>query len=225
MLKVPSKFVIFGHARSGSSTLKTIFAEQDVKIIGEPFNHDVIEYYSNKLKNNKAEDVLDELMDNYDAFKHLCHQANIACNKLILNKYKTIFIYRKDLFKAAISSQLALKTGVWSVEDVGYRDNYHNVESLDVNGIRNTFLEFKNHINMYKKFANQAFFVTYEDLYESEHKLEIVNKIFKYVNVKIKNKESIDNLLSKNHKLNKQEWCDVFKNWDEIQALKEELNA
>lgn len=45
------KFIIFGHARSGTSTLKQIFESQNINISGEPFNKIVVIIFYHIMKN------------------------------------------------------------------------------------------------------------------------------------------------------------------------------
>lgn len=148
------------------------------------------------------EKTVQKIMGKYDALKHLMHQQNEFNNLYLIEKYKTIFIYRKNIFEAAISSRLAIKTNVWDASDVNYNKNYHKINNINVDDIKETMQEFYDSVMFYKNKAKRVFFVSYEDLYLNEkNKIDIIKNIFDFVGYKIKNFDTIKILLSPNKKI------------------------
>ncbi len=214
------KFIIFGHARSGTSTLKQIFESQNINISGEPFNKNCSDNFLSHYEELGFEKTVQKIMGKHDALKHLMHQQNEVNNLYLIEKYKTIFIYRKNIFEAAISSRLAIKTNVWDASDVNYNKNYHKINNINVDDIKETMQEFYDSVMFYKNKVKRVFFVSYEDLYLNEkNKIDIIKNIFDFVGYKIKNFDTIKILLSPNKKLNENNWYNLLSNWKDIESL------
>lgn len=223
MLKIDKyNFVIFGHARSGTSRLANIFKRNGVSLLGEPFNINCItDIYKKQLKSIPFENVLDNIANDYVGFKHLLYDLNKDMNDIILNRFKTIFLYRDNLLNASISYQLAIKTKVWSKETS--TENYlNNPVYLNPKDIKKTIAEISESLNYYKKNSKNCMFISYEKLYESNDnaKREIIESIFNYVSAKIKDWEVTLNLLSDKYKLNKLPWSETIRNWEELRNIK-----
>lgn len=220
MLKF-NKFIIFGHARSGTSILKSLFESQGVKIINEPFNKDVqnnvLEYFACK----GFDLTIKKLMNSYDAFKHLMHQQNQENNIKLISKYKTIFVYRKNILDAAISSQIAQITNVWKASDVSFRSDYHTINFLDYNLVKETCEEFSYGISLYQKFLKKTITICYEDFFQDLNKQKnLIKDLFSFTNTNVKNQLIINDLLSQKYKLNKNNWENTLINWNEIKQLR-----
>lgn len=219
MLKF-NKFIIFGHARSGTSIMKLLFESQGVKILGEPFNKDVQNNFVDYFACNGFDLTIKKLMNNYDACKHLMHQQNQENNIKLISKYKTVFIYRKNILDAAISSQIAQKTNVWAASDVSFKSDYHTIDFLDFNLVKQTCEEYSSGISLYQKFLNKSITICYEDFFQDLNKQKfLIKELFSFTNINAKNELIINDLLSEKHKLNKNSWANTLINWNEIKQL------
>ncbi len=214
------KFIIFGHARSGTSTLKQIFESQNINILGEPFNKHCSDNFLSYNSDLDFKKIVQKIMGKYDAFKHLMHQQSKINNLYLIEKYKTIFIYRKNIFEAAMSARLAIKTNVWDASDVNYNKYYHKINDINVDDVKATMQEFYDSVIYYKNKVKRVFFVCYEDLYlDEKNQINIIQNIFDFTGYKIKNFDPIKNLLSPNKKLNENNWYNLLSNWKNLENL------
>lgn len=124
-----NQFIIFAHARSGSTTLLRILnlCEGIHCPMDEPFHRRYIgslidslclNYYPEMEKKMRLKFVnaaLSFLFSRYNGYKHLWCQLTPSDNKAMLRKknLKVIFLYRKNAFDAVVSNHIAAQTGVW----------------------------------------------------------------------------------------------------------------
>ena len=109
---------------------------------------------------------------------------------------------------------------MWDASDVNYNKNYHTINNINVDDIKETMQELYESVMFYKNKAKRVFFVSYEDLYLNEkNKIDIIKNIFDFVGYKIKNFDTIKILLSPNKKLNENNWYNLLSNWKDIESL------
>jgi len=212
------KFVIFGHARSGSTSLARVLGESsDVKMAIEPFHPKYSQWnpkernYSEFIKDVKTMDfALNEVFSKYSSVKVLDYQLPKKLYFRMIDRadLKIIFLRRKNLVDAAISTAVAERTGEWHER----KDKivYENLKPLDVEEIRkwvdyvgglsDTYLSYlkKNKKGGYVQ-------VFYEELYLEglERTERELGKICKFLGVEIPPDSVIDKyMLPKNSKIN-----------------------
>jgi len=221
MLFPKENFIILGHARSGSSTLKQIIESQNISVFGEPFNSEVTQKYLNLLKLYNINFVIKDIFNEYCGIKHLVHQLNVEKNSWLIGKYPIVFLKRKNLLQAATSSVLALQTRIWSVDNlvrIGGREAYYaNLPALDIELIKKRLKEFKKDIDFCQNLLKKHHNVWYEDLYSDNWK-EIISDIFKFIKLPVNNWNSIESLV-KNNKLNDIKAYNNILNIEEIKLL------
>lgn len=149
-LKHINPFVIFAHARSGSSALYEIMCWNKRPILFEPFNtehyqyknlienyqhenlikyhqyENIIEYhqYKNAIELKRFKNIISEIFSKSYGIKHLFNQLTEDKNKFLIEKFPCIFLYRKDITSAALSFELSIKTKIWTSEGVNFEENY-----------------------------------------------------------------------------------------------------
>jgi LPS sulfotransferase NodH len=216
---VKYKFIIFAHARSGSGTLSEIFASQGVNILIEPFNtirRD--KTYIEQLKTDTIECVMSKLWKNCNAFKHLSYQLEESKNNILLNNHKIIFLQRENLLDAAISLYIAFINRIWTTKEANKNYILDPIE-INVDSLKGSIEIFEKH-KSYKKECVDFYDINYEKIYKSkgEDQKKIIYDLFDFVGVEIKDYNEIAKLLDVKNKINKREWHEVIKNWDEIKS-------
>ena len=116
-------FMIFAHARSGSSTLVKIIAANGLTVEFEPFNlgHHP---YVNWIPKKGFDKTVDIILSKKDGIKHLFNQIKKTNNEKLIKRLPTIFLYRKNILDAAISLAISHKTNIWQSKQVKFKENY-----------------------------------------------------------------------------------------------------
>lgn len=123
-----NKFILLANARSGSTSLAKLLDEsKDVHLCLEPFHPDYSKWnsgaknYSTFIKNSKTmNQALDEIFSDFNAMKVLVYQfpKEIYLSMLSRKDFKIIFLRRKRLEQAALSSLIADQTAMWHKKDM-----------------------------------------------------------------------------------------------------------
>ncbi len=210
-----NNFSILAHARSGSTTLFHIFESQGVKIFCEPFNKDSIMKYLIHWGKNDFYSAVEMVLSEYQGFKHLFGFSTMEQNEFIKKRCKTILLYRKNLFNAAVSQTLAFATNVWMK---GQKKPEYGRQKIYINpyAVKSSMKHF---IKFQTLKDNNCFTVLYEDLYYSDKNKQktIIENMFDYVGCKILDYSKIENFLDiSNNKINPENWADIISNWDEV---------
>ena len=123
-----TKFIIFAHARSGSTNLtRSLNLHPDLKVVEEPFHerystwHPGEKSYINFVKDQfTLEQVLAEIFSRFDGMKVLDYQLpeEIYCHMLQMPQHKVILLQRRNMLQAVVSHLIAEQTGVWHISDL-----------------------------------------------------------------------------------------------------------
>lgn len=184
-----TKFAIFAHARSGSTSLAKVLATSpDVNMAIEPFHPDYSKWnpqepnYSEIIRDTESmKKALDKIYSKFNAIKVLQYQFpdKIYLELLERKDIKIIFLRRKDLLKAVISGLIAEQTNIWRKEDTRAEIDYLNLKPLNVNQAKEMFNYVSEQMNFYENFLNKNrkgsyFKQYYEDLYSEDQKENIM---------------------------------------------------
>jgi LPS sulfotransferase NodH len=210
--------MIFAQPRSGSSSLKEIISSQEIPILGEPFNVDVTQEYLQKIKKEKFQDILNEIKQKYLGLKHLFFQLEYKKNIILLENYRTVFLYRENILEASLSVQMAIQTKKWAASDVNYQSDYHKIKHININQVLETCKELHSFNKLYNEKIKKNLIIKYEDLYQNdeEKQMDMIKFIFDFLKIKIKDKEKIKFFCDKKNKLNKEKWSEIIENYNEI---------
>jgi len=213
-------FMIFAHARSGSSTLVKIIAANGLSVEFEPFNlgHHP---YINWIPKKGFDETVDIILSKKDGIKHIFNQIKKTNNEKLIKRLPTIFLYRKNILDAAISLAISHKTNIWQSKQVKFKENYMKPIKLSQKQVIKYIRIIQKSINYYREIIenNKNYItVTYEDLY-SENGLQKVKEILGFLNVPLINEKKTLELLSPKYKLNKKPWHETIKNYKEIKKM------
>jgi hypothetical protein len=140
--ETPSSFIIFAHARSGSTSLaKALDLHSAVKIAIEPLHPNYGEWHPEERSyvqeihdTGSLERVLTEIYSKYNGIKVLDYQLpeELYSHMLRDPTYKVIFLWRRNLLRAVVSGLIAEKTGVWQISDLNpaRRESFENLAPI-----------------------------------------------------------------------------------------------
>lgn len=217
MIKLPKNFIIFAHPRCGSTTLFNIIKWQQNNGHNEPFN-ELLQDENNYLRNLNEKGIeftTKKIFHNVQFIKHLSGCIKPEENKYLLENYKIIFLYRKNLLDAAISKVVAEQTNIWHSIDVNYESDYLKIKYIDPKLIDFQLQKIKKHMD-YASMVKNVMFVAYEDIFQSKYNFFKMEKIFNFLDLRLYNHKSIQLFLSEKNKLNKKKWEEVLENYSDI---------
>ncbi len=201
------KYMIFYHARAGSTILMNILNfHSDVNIYSEPFHGWKFIKKRNLLKFIPGEDEKpDNISDMPDIEKSLkkisigfngIKQSMMQLNKklnthIILRKdISIVYLHRKNILQTIISLLISRKIKYWSHKPDIWREKFEkeNFKTFDIEEIRKRMNKLIKDIRFYKNklVKNNVKFLElyYEDLFGNditdERKIDIINEIFKF---------------------------------------------
>lgn len=217
MIKLPKKFIIFAHPRCGSTTLFNIIKWQANNGVNEPFNQTTQDEnnYLKNLNEKGVEFTTKKIFHTVQFIKHLSNCIGPEENKYLLENYKIIFMYRKNILDAAISKVVAEQTNIWHSIDVNYEIDYLKIKYIEPKLIDFQIKEIKKHMD-YASMIKNVMFVAYEDIFQSKYNFLKMEKIFNFLDLYLYRHESIRLFLSEKNKLNKKKWEDVLENYSDI---------
>lgn len=227
-----NKFIIFTHNRTGGRSLVEVLRSQDLVTFDEPFgkgcynNFDLIEdkFYKQYHQNKNYSDLLCNIMLENDCIKHIFCQTSKNFNELILERYPTVFLLRKNTKLAALSFLIAEKTRIWHHNRSQFDRNktnlseiYSQIGPIEPEKIEELAKTYEK-ILFFQKYIHRSFQIFYEDLY-SDHWQKQIAKIFDFTKNKIKNWQKIENIMDKKNKLNNIELFENLKNYQQIKSM------
>jgi len=236
-------FVIFAHARSGSTTLLNIAnSHMDITCINEPFNAKR-EKWSNRNYLAEVTDqsslnrCLSEIFCTATGFKHLAGQLDAAYTAQLLKLAKrVIFLNRKNILQAAVSNAISRQTEHWGVNHDLVDE--HAFEPIRVDVLSKRIKDLRDSINDSRRnmesLGVEYLEVTYEELFGMhlpvENKLAKCDGIFRFLGARDPVGAAfseIRSLLNPDlRKLNTEDTYRRIPNIDEIaQALQNEDNG
>lgn len=215
LLKNP--FMIFAHARCGSTQLTKILNINDINTMYEPFSRGYHKgVYLKSFIENGMDDTLKLIMSLCQGFKHERDHLEFNQNVILLKKFPTIFIYRKNIVNTALSFLTAKQTKIWFPEQVKEQIDYAKNVIIDKENFLNYVQKIENMTKLYLAVESQSIQIAYEDLY-GENGMDHLEKCFEFIKAKIIKTEETKKLLLPDKKLNRLPWEQVIFNWPEIE--------
>jgi LPS sulfotransferase NodH len=193
-----SKFVIFAHARSGSTSLAKVLAEsRDVKMCIEPFHpkfsqwsSDHKDYHQLVTDEETMNEALDEIFEKYTAIKVLDYQLPNELYYLLLDRkeLKILFLKRKNLFEAALSTAIGHQTNEWHKKDSV--EMYKSLKPIEEKEI-SEWIEYVGeltqtyHDYVQKHRPGDFLELFYEELYSEniQHNIAVLQKICDFLDI------------------------------------------
>lgn len=178
------KFIIFAHARSGSTTLANVLSHcKDVQISIEPFHPKYSSWnpgeknYFEFVKNNSTLDVaLEELFSKYNGLKILNYQfeESIYFHLLAKKNIKIILLSRKRMIDAVISRMIAGQTSIWQKDDSKSFNVFDNLKPVDIDEAKELLDYLHDLDQVYRSFLLEnrkadILEVYYEELFFEDH--------------------------------------------------------
>lgn len=230
-----SKFIIFAHARSGSTSLARVLSESpDVKMSIEPFNPDYIKWnpkakdYIKIAKDTKTLNfVLTELFSEFNAMKVLDYQLPKRLYfSLLKNKdYKVIFLRRKNLLEASISNAVAHQTNKWHMNE--YSSEPVDLKPLNIKEIKKWIDYVGGLVDSYQKYLEKNrqgkfLLLYYEDLYSQDFdkNKQTLKNICEFLEIELPNDNAIVKYMKpENAKINYKNMYKNIPNYDKVISL------
>jgi len=208
-----TKFAIFAHARSGSTSLATVIdASPDVKMAIEPFHPEYSKWNPNepdyssiikdKISMNKA---LEELFSKYNAIKVLQYQFSdeIYIELLKRKAIKILFLRRKDYLAGVISGLIAEQTNVWKKDDIKTKVDYSKLKPLSISRAKKMLTYVSEQMEFYEDFLRENrkgeyLKIYYEELFSEDQmqNLEKIQRIRKFLEIKPPDSEVIEKYMT-----------------------------
>jgi len=224
-------YLIFSNPRSGSTTLAHFLNEAiNGRFVDEPFHpkkqEDLYSFNSReRLKSGDSiESVLTDVQKEFEGFKYLYGVSDPLMiqydEDVIRNANKTIFLHRKNVFKAALSLKIAYFTDKYQV----YDDGEVNSSSFCIkpSNFEKRFEKLKNFYPFVKSLRDEidSITLTYKDLYYNRTE-EKIDKVLNFFDLDYKKKDKIENpkekWFSRTNKLNsKSSYTQIVENLEEI---------
>jgi len=160
------RFVIFAHARSGSSSLAHLLNASP----------DYINTIDSPAAMNAA---LDEIFSEYSAIKDLMYRFERPVYEALLSRpdLKVLFLHREDLVAGAISLQVAKQTAVWQKHDLDADPAQYTrtLEPIDIEEAQGWYEYVSEMVRHYQQFLEQHrrgefMNISYESLYNDDDK-------------------------------------------------------
>ncbi len=233
------KFIIFAHARSGSTNLSVVLEQYpQLTIASEPFHKD----YQKKNPNEKnyidfindepsLDTQLDELFNKYTGLKILEYQLSEKLNTYLLENpsIKVIFLQRKNLLQTIVSEFIASQTNVWYKRiNVDLNpSSFPKFEPINIDKMKNRLemlsSRLKNYQQILKQRQESAFLsLCYEDFYTSNKEKNIENaaKVFAFLGIEMPETSKISQFMNpKIAKMNTQDTYRLIPNIDEVETV------
>ncbi|MBN2172749.1 MAG: hypothetical protein JW731_01365 [Bacteroidales bacterium] len=234
------KFIIFAHARSGSTNLGICLDQHpEIEVIGEPFHqsyqkwHPTERNYIKYIHDVTSLDLqLEKIFSVYPGIKTLEYQLTPKLNAHMISRpdIRIIFLQRKNLLQTMISGVIASRTNIWyqRVDEENEANLLPGLKPIPVNQIRKEMIALRNKLNYYsgilqKRPENTWLNITYEDLYTSDlsKNLEKLSEIFDFLDLGMPDVSEISDFLNpEKAKMNSIETYQQIPNIQEIeQAL------
>ena len=225
------KFIIFGQARSGTTTLlETLSLHPNINAITEPFNLGRAGWGYQYVDDNKSieqvSNALKKLAKEVDGFKHLVEQGNNITNAAILDSADfVITLRRRNHIQTVLSNFICQQANHWRTDRSIVQN--HNFISIDIDKFQDALEAQKSKFDYYDRYLIENsiphLHLIYEDFYKSSpgDKYKIINSLFTSIGLKaVKKPEIISSIYQKldpaNSKLNSH---DIYRKIPNIASL------
>ncbi len=231
-------FILFAHARSGSSNLlKTLQLHPGLRISEEPFhplysqwNADEPNYASLIRDIPSLESCLSPLFSKYRGIKILDYQLpeDVYAHLLLKPELKIISLLRRNCLQAVVSGFVAEQTGVWKKWDAtpDTARRYKEMAPIDLQELESRLSYMKELRRFYsgvlaRKPKQRHMALIYEDLYTDDFEVqrEIIARIYTFLDLDMGpvDKDRLRYYLTpKDSKINSRETYALIPNVDEI---------
>lgn len=228
------KFIIFAHARSGSTSLANVLgASPDVSMAIEPFHEKYSVWntsepnYQEMIRDEASlHKVVDEIFSKYNAFKVLMYQlpTHLYLALLARKDLKVLFLKRTDYLAAAMSSLIAEQTGVWKKDDQKVQIDYSKLEPLNIDRLKEMIDYLGEQMDTFENFLEKErkggyMKLTYEKLYSEDLEIDKlqIKKICKFLNISMPPEDIVQKYLKPSSaQLNYENIYQQIPNHDEI---------
>jgi len=232
------KFVIFTHYRSGSRSLVELLRSQSLNVFDEPFNfahcmdaNDKMDRTFYKISQEKSPELaVEQLLIDYDGFKHIHLQFKKEANEYLVQNYPIIFLCRRNIVAAALSFLVAQKSRIWHA----YKRNksseifinnkiknlnqiYSEMGPIDPDQLLQTASNFKK-IHNYEPLMKNYIKIYYEDLYSDVWETNC-QKIFNFLGHKDIEWSKVEPIVGLDNKLNNEEHFSKIENYKQITQI------
>jgi hypothetical protein len=176
------RLIIFAQARSGSSSLReALMLHPRLVILAEPFHPNHVLWrsehrdYRRRITDTASLDsVLAEIFAEFDGLKTLAHElpTDLTEHMLLAPKRKVVFVRRRNILKAVVSSLVAQQSGLWQRRDAtkGVLAYYQRLRPLSVSQTRAEVEQTRQMLGHYGQLLSRlpegsCLEVVYEDLF------------------------------------------------------------
>lgn len=176
------RFIIFAHARSGSSSLyETLQLHPQLHILEEPFSEDYTSWHSGandylaRVTDAASLDVvLADIFAEYNGLKVLHHQLpeELYAHMLLAPGRKVILLRRRNLLRAVVSSLIGEQTGLWKTWDATkpLSEYYSHIAPIRVDQVLQGVAHLRESMGRYEQIVSSLaegslLRLTYEDIY------------------------------------------------------------
>lgn len=176
------QFVVFGLARTGSTTLTRLLnLHPQIRCLEEPFNRDYHPEYALRATDRESiYTILDEIYQIHNGIKHVADPdewpfGNVELNYDLLDYSgcKFILLRRLNILKRLVSQEIADQTGIWHFWEESDRDTMRQatLRALNISKLRSRLTEEGPFIaecrRRLKSSGKQYYELTYESLFGS----------------------------------------------------------
>lgn len=193
------KFMIFAHMRSGSTTLMDCLNQHpQLSCLSEPFNPgNPASYFTQVASRHSLQLVLDRIERTHNGIKHLWEIFPEDWNQYLIQKYRTVFLYRKNILRTVISETIAQQSDYWGT-DRKKANEFSQFYPPDLDYIKRRIQFFYETRQVYEKYIASekpdTLQVSYEELYQPklEGRLSAFNTISSYLGVNDWKQETLE---------------------------------
>ena len=231
------RFIIFAHARSGSTNLSIVLEQYpQLKIASEPFHRDYFSLHNDEKNyidfahdESSLDDQLEELFEKYSGLKILEYQLSEKLNTyLLLNPtIKVIFLKRKNLLQTIVSEYIAEQTNIWYKRiNVDLKpSSFPKLEPIIIDKMENRLKTLSARLENYQQILEQkkeSVFLPlyYEDFYTSndEKNKKNATKVFAFLGIEMPETNKISLFMNPTTaKINSQDTYRLIPNIDEVE--------
>ncbi len=232
------KFILFAHARSGSSNLlKALQLHPWLRIAEEPFHEKYHVWHPDERKYVELitdvpslETQLAVLFAKYNGIKVLDYQLpmELYTHLLLRPEFRVIFLQRRNLLQAVISGGIAKQTGVWKMWDLrgDLATVYAHLQPIPLDEIAQT-LAYQRELQEYyrqvivHKPKDMCLLLEYETFYTDDilQNRAAMQRVFGFLGLEMPAREELDDSLNpRTSKINSNRTYTYVPNAEEINA-------
>lgn len=181
--------VLFAHARTGSENLcLALGSGADRPALAEPFNPRYPLWgqpgpyvYSEPKTVDELDEVMASIEVSYSGLKTMTYQLTPELNEALARRRNIalLFLYRRDMFAAAVSQEVAMVTRHWHTFDHRESDGAQDVVTIDPIAVVGHLRRFKQARSWMSALAQDlgAPMVSYEEIYEGDSGVQTVSAL------------------------------------------------